>query len=66
MNRPETYSKAVIPNSSVMTDELNTNSTIAIADLQNDDNQAVANSPIIISELLIANRINLEKHKNKK
>ena len=51
MNRPETYNKAVIPNSSVMTDESNTNSAIAIAELQNNDNQAVVNSPIMIGEL---------------
>ena len=46
MNQPATYDKAVIPNSSVITDELSINSTIAIADFQNNDNQAVANSPI--------------------
>lgn len=34
-----------------MTGELNTNSTIAIANLQNDDNQAVVNSAIMIAEL---------------
>lgn len=51
MNRPETYNKAVIPNSSVMADELNTNSAIAIAVLQNNDNQVVANSSIMIAEL---------------
>ena len=50
MNRPETYNKAVIPNSSVMADELNTNSAIAIAVLQNNDNQVVANSSIMIAE----------------
>lgn len=66
MNRPKAYNKAEILNSSVMTDELNTNSTIAIADFQNNDNQSVVNSAIMIAELLIANRINLEKHKNKK
>ena len=51
MNRPEAYNKAVIPNSSVMTDELNTNSTIVIADFQNNDNQLVVNSPIMIADL---------------
>jgi hypothetical protein len=51
MNRPETCNKAVIPNSSVMTSELNTNSTIAIAELQNNDNQLVDNSAIMIAEL---------------
>ena len=39
------------PNSSVMTDELSINSPIAIVDLQNNDNQSVANSPIMIAEL---------------
>ena len=56
MNQPATYNKAVIPNSSVMTDELNTNSTIAIADFQNNDNQAVINSAIMIAELRNASR----------
>lgn len=51
MNQPATYNKAVIPNSPIMTDELNTNSTIATADLQNNDNQAVTNSPITIGDL---------------
>lgn len=51
MNQPVTYNKAVIPNSPIMTDELNTNSTIATTDLQNNDNQAVTNSPIMIAEL---------------
>ena len=50
MNKPEAYNKAEILNLSLMTDELNTNSTIAIADFQNNDNQAVANSPIMIGE----------------
>ena len=34
MNQPATYNKAIIPYSSVMTDELNAISTIAIAELQ--------------------------------
>ena len=51
MNRPETYNKAVIPNPSVSTDELSINSPIAIAELQNNDNQAVINSTIMIAEL---------------
>ncbi len=41
MNQPATYNKAVIPNSSVITDELSINSPIAIVDFQNNDNQAV-------------------------
>ena len=40
MNKPVTYNKAVIPNS-----------PIAIVDLQNNDNQAVINSAIMIAEL---------------
>lgn len=56
MNKPEAYNKAEILNLSLMTDELNTNSTIAIADFQNNDNQAVANSPIMIGELRNASR----------
>ncbi len=51
MNKPKAYNKAVIPNSSVMTDELSTNSPIAIVELQNNDNQSVVNSPIMIAEL---------------
>ena len=51
MNRPETYNKAVIPNPSVSTDELSINSPIASAELQNNDNQAVINSTIMIAEL---------------
>jgi hypothetical protein len=51
MNRPETYNKAVIPNSSVMADELNTNSPIAIDELQDNDNQTIINSTIMIAEL---------------
>ena len=51
MNRHETYNEAVIPNPSFMTDELNTISTIAIAELQNNDNQSVVNSTIMIAEL---------------
>ena len=51
MNKPEAYNKAEILYSSVMTHESNTNSTIAIADFQNNDNQAVVNSAIMIAEL---------------
>ena len=51
MNQPETYNKAIIPTSSVSTDKLNTISTITIAKLQNNDNQVVINSPIMIGEL---------------
>ena len=40
MNRIETYNMTIIPNS-----------TIAIVDLQNNDNQAVVNSTIMIAEL---------------
>lgn len=40
MNKPETYNKAVF-----------LNSTIAIADLQNNVYQAVVNSSIMIAEL---------------
>ena len=40
MNKPVTYNKAVIPNS-----------PIAIVDLQNNDNQAIVNSTIMIAEL---------------
>lgn len=40
MNRIETYNMTIIPNS-----------TIAIADLQNNDNQAVINSTIMIAEM---------------
>ena len=43
MNKPVTYNKAVIPNS-----------TTAIAELQNNDNQAVVNSTIMIAELRTA------------
>ena len=48
MNRPETYNKAVIPNSSVMTDEI---PPIAIGELQDNDNQIIINSTIMIAEL---------------
>lgn len=51
MNKPTVFNKAEILYSSVMTDELNTNSTIAIVDFQNNDNQAVVNSAIMIAEL---------------
>ncbi len=51
MNRHETYNEAVIPNPSFMTDELNTISTIAISEFQNNDNQSVVNSTIMIAEL---------------
>ena len=51
MNQPATYNKAVIPNSSVITDELSINSPIAIVDFQNNDNQVVVNSTIMIGEL---------------
>ncbi|MBR4147295.1 MAG: hypothetical protein IKU00_05320 [Bacteroidales bacterium] len=51
MNQPATYNKVVIPNSSVITDELSINSPIAIVDFQNNDNQAVINSAIMIAEL---------------
>ena len=51
MNQPATYNKAIIPNSSVSTDKLNTISTIAIAELQNNDNQSVVNSAIMIADL---------------
>ena len=51
MNKPEAYNKAEILNLSLMTDELNTNSPIAIVDFQNNDNQAVINSAIMIAEL---------------
>ena len=40
MNRIETYNMTIIPNS-----------TIAIADIQNNDNQVVVNSTIMIGEL---------------
>ena len=49
MNQPATYNKAVIPNSSVITDELSINSPIV--DFQNNDNQAVVNSTIMIAEM---------------
>ena len=51
MNQLATYNKVVIPNSSVITDELSINSPIAIVDFQNNDNQAVINSAIMIAEL---------------
>jgi hypothetical protein len=50
MNQPATYNEAIIPYSSVMTDELNAISAIAIAELQSNDNQVVINLPIMISE----------------
>ena len=61
MNRPEAYNKAVIPNSSVMTDELNTNSTIA--DFQNNDNQLVVNSAIMVAELKDCKPIDVATYK---
>ena len=51
MNKPEAYNKAEILNLSLMTDELSINSPIAIVDFQNNDNQAVINSAIMIAEL---------------
>lgn len=51
MNKPKAYNKTEIPNSSVMTDEMSTNSPIAIGELQNNDNQSVVNSSIMIVEL---------------
>ena len=51
MNKPKAYNKTEIPNSSVMTDEMSTNSPIAIGELQNNDNQSVVNSAILIAEL---------------
>ena len=51
MNRPETYNKAVIPNPSVSTDELSINSTLAIAYLQTNDNQAVLINAHTIAKL---------------
>lgn len=51
MNKPTTYNKAVIPNPSFMTNELSTNSPIAIGELQSNDNQAVVNSAIMIGDL---------------
>ena len=61
MNRPEAYNKAVIPNSSVMTDELNTNSTIA--DFQNNDNPLVVNSSIMIAELKVCKPMGVATYK---
>lgn len=51
MNKPTVFNKAEILYPSVMTDKLNTNSTIAIGDFQNNDNQVVENSAIMIAEL---------------
>ena len=51
MNKSEQYNQARVSNLSIMIGELNTISTIAIADFQNNDNQAVVNSPIMIAEL---------------